>query len=230
MSSPIGSALLGFWLTLSAGPAPLFWQDFRGEVPGDRPAHWLHRWGEQGDDLLLVSNCRARDGRALLLDRASGQNAEQWGCGRPLPNPTTPSARLELTLLVDGAAQSIGGGFEIRAADGARQVAAIGLTSLRVTLHDHQYKQAATVGELTADTWYRLTLWLPTQLAPTATATAQLSSLSADGTVTPLGPPQSVPCTAPPAYGWLHLNTYPGKRGYRLYVDELVWSSETVRN
>ena len=200
-------------------------QDFETQVPGDLPAGWRHAWGEQGDDLFVISNLTAAAGRqALLLDRAPGTKAAQWGFQTALPTVTDSWMLLEFAFRVEGRGTKAHLGIELR--NGPTRALGLGFRYNALSLRSYHGGAEAELrkgkaGDYEPGRWYRLRLWLPTREQGT-TAHVQLLSIRDDGTEQPVAAPTRIACdVAHRTNALLMVNLAPGKSGFRFYLDEL---------
>lgn len=216
---------------LAPAGEPLWRQDFEDRTPGREPGGWGGKWGQQEDDLLIVSNLRAVSGKqALLLDR-TGDSTAMWGVTTGFPDLREGWLRLSFAFLVQGAGHDARFGFEIREGVPAqRRVAGLsfGGSAVKVTPMSesggHQTAQSVRLGAFEKDAWYRLDLWLPASGNPDRRGAAQLSRYLGDGNWEAAHPPRALPVVAPPegrGYGQLMFVATPGARGYRLFLDDL---------
>jgi len=172
---PVQRALLALLLCLGAAAAQLPWkQDFEDRLPGQTPRGWSTAWGTPGDDLLLTSNLRAAGGaRSLLLDRQTGEQATMAGYSTRLPNVVERWMTVSVRFLIQGKADSVRFGLELRGANPGDRLVAVGIDGRRVTLATADNKTHAALGEYVEDGWHLLRLWLPTAGGGQAEALAQ---------------------------------------------------------
>ena len=234
----IFSALFGAVLFAAAGDKPLWSQGFEDRVAGQPPVGWGVKWGDQGDDLVIVSNLRAASGsRSLLFDR-TGDNTAMWGTATGFPSVKSGWAHLSCAFLVQGAGHDARFGFEIReAAPAQRRVAALRFGGSKVGVipmsesGGYLDKESVTLGTFAKDVWYRLDLWLPAAGSSDRRGAAQLLRYAGAGSWEPLGAPWALPLVAPAAtsgYGQLMYVATPGARGYRLFLDDLQLTAATA--
>jgi hypothetical protein len=218
-------------VVLASAGEPLWRQDFEDRTPGREPGGWGGKWGDQGDDLLIVSNLRALSGKqALLLDR-TGDNTAMWGVMTGFPDHREGWVRLSFAFLVQGAGHDARFGFEIReGVPSQRRVAGLGFggSAVKATPMSESggYLSSETVrvGAFEKDVWHRLDLWMPASGNPDRRGAVQLSRYCGNGQWEPVRPPQAFPVVAPPegrGLGQLMFVSTPGARGYRLFLDDL---------
>ena len=209
--------LLLLLLLAAVAAAQLPWhQDFEDQLPGQSPRGWSVAWGDPGDDLLLVSNLRALTGaHSLLLDRQSGEQSPMAGYSTRFANAPNRWVAFAVGLLIQGKADSVRFGLELRGANPGDRVLAVGIDGRKVSLTAVAAKESVALGEYEEDGWHRLRLWLPTAGGGQKEAMARLDSRQP-------GQLCRVPCQAPPSgWGTFMPVTYPGKRGYLLFLDDL---------
>lgn len=198
-------------------PAPLT-QAFDDQVPGEKPRGWSVLWGDQGDDVLTISNLHSTSAaNSVLLDRAVGDSPTMYGVGRSLPDAKNGWCVLSFAMRVEGDGSNVNLGIEVRRKDGnsAGKVLSLGLSGLKMKIG------GAPPGDYRLGQWYRLTCWLPTAGGNQTSAHVALEARNPDGTWKSLGPQQTVAATPPPSgYGVLMFNTHPQKRNFRMFVDD----------
>ncbi|MBI5833688.1 MAG: hypothetical protein HZB16_15415 [Armatimonadetes bacterium] len=198
----------------SAASAQLPWtQGFEDRLPGQTAQGWSVGWGDPGDDLLLTSNLRAHSGqRSLLLDRQTGEQSPMAGYNTRLPNVAERWLAFSVAFLIQGKADSVRFGFELRGANPGDRSAAVAFDGRRVSLISGDFAHTVPLGEYAEDAWSVLWLWLPTSGGAQTEVLARLGS----------GPLVRVPGKAPASgHGIFMPVTYPGKRGYLLFLDDL---------
>jgi hypothetical protein len=206
-------------------------QSFEQQLPGEAPAGWGYRWGQAGDDLVSISNLEAAEGRrALLLDRTTGTQATMGGFGICFPDVRDGTAVITFHLLYTGAGHNAHFSLLIRDRKSPHAtVAAIQAGDQALMFSGTGYRGKTRLGSIRDGRWYRVRLWLPTGGAPAGTvnARAELAEMTAPGVYTPADSPIDIATATPPAaYGILELVTAPGKRDFRLYLDDLSVAQE----
>ncbi|NUQ02233.1 MAG: hypothetical protein HUU35_20490 [Armatimonadetes bacterium] len=206
-----------------AGAEPLWRQEFEGQVPGERPQSWGVGWGDSGDDLLLVSNLRAASGsRSWLLDRTAQNAVTMCGYSTRFVNVAAGWLNLSVSFLVQGKDLNVRLGLEVRGANPGDRLVAVGLNGGAVSFSTPDGKSTAALGEYDEDRWHRVRLWLPTAAGGQEYAVALLERRGRDGWE-PAGPAGRIPARVPASgYGTLMPCTWPGKRGYLLFLDDLT--------
>jgi hypothetical protein len=206
-----------------AGAAP--WrQTFDHQLPGQTPHDWRLSWGDVGDDLLEVSNLRSLSGgNSLLLDRMSGEQATMAGWSTAFPQVAERWLAFSAAFLIQGHADAVRCGLELRGANPGERVLAVGIDGRAARLATPDGQSTAPLGEYVEDGWYRLRLWLPTLGGAQDHALGRLERRGADNVWQPVGALGRVPAKAPAGgYGTFMPVTWPGKRGYLLFLDELT--------
>mgnify|MGYP001613232172 CR=1 FL=1 len=202
---------------------------FEDQTAGEVPRGWSRMWGKQGDDLVLISNIKAADGKnSMLIDR--GSHTAQWGAGAKLPDFDSGWLRVAFWFLVDGDADGPRArfGLLIRNQFSPSTVD----TALRVGFHAGRirfYSRRGCAGQKNyrRDHWYRVTLWWPAAAGDETKGDAWVCMQRlAQGGAEPVGEPLRVVDCIPARKGRqaavLQLTTYPGKahNNFKVYFDE----------
>lgn len=203
-------------------------QTFDEQLPGQLPAGWRRWWGEQGDDLFLVSNVRSLSPpNSVLVDRSTGANQRMWGAGVSLPIVPGQWAELTMPFFVEGAASQVEFGLEARAAKGDLRVFAMSVWRREFRVHsytgrDQEKADSGSLGQLETGIWYRLWLWLPTAEGRQQQLLCILQQRRKQDWE-PLG--RLVLKAIPPKepYGALLVNLMPDKRNFNIYLDDLCF-------
>ena len=209
------------WVSGALAEGPLWQANFDAQIPGEQPRGWGHYWGEQGDDLMTVSNMESVSGKnSFLLDR-TGTNEAMWGWGVGLPAVTAGTVVLSWCFRVHGRGNDAHFGWEIRYPNGRERVAVVGVGDRGVVLQSGNWQNSVLLGRCEEDTWVRVTLELPTRDGKQTQSFGQLEQRQDDGTWQ-AGERRAVPFVGanPPVYGVLEMNTSPDKRNYLVYMDD----------
>jgi len=204
---------------------PLVSQSFDGQIPGDFPDGWHKFWGDQGDDLVAVSNIHSASGKnSLMLDRETGANMAQWGFGRAFPDIKSGWCVISFAFLVDGAGSNTAIGIEIRPAGGPfERCLSAGIGRLKVDINSPDWSHKTEVGSYEPGKWQRLTLWTPTREDKQTAAYAVLETQDRSGEWKISGPAATVPARPfDKEYGYLLVNVAPNTRGFKLYIDDVT--------
>lgn len=209
----------------------IFWeQNFDIQISGQKPEKWCRAWGTKDDDQLIVSNLQAISGKnSLLLDRKTGLNQHMWGVALRFPHVNSPQFTLSFCFLIEGTGNEACFSFEIRGADAnTDRVVTLSVRNRNVYLITNnksvknRKKKSVLLGKYEPGEWYRVKLILPTSGKLNLKAYGSLYSYKKENIVTE-NSPQSVDINLPKKkYGILMLNTAPGKRNYRLFIDDIV--------
>lgn len=210
-------------------PVPSWPLTFEGVVPGDTPAGWARAWGDQGDDLVLVSNERAASGvNSMLLDRRNSTNESQWGLATKIPAVRSGWGVLSFCMLAQGAGTDLMLGYELRDATSNRaSTVTIGVSKMRIHLAAQGVKKQVPIADLRVDAWQRVTVWLPTVEGRQTQVWAKVENLT-DGEWKPAGELVAIDIQAPsePMETFM-IATWPKKRDYKLFLDDLRLDSRT---
>ncbi|HEY3379531.1 MAG TPA: hypothetical protein VGL77_18805 [Armatimonadota bacterium] len=206
-----------------AGATPVLWHlDFDEQKPGDVAKGWEPAWGEPGDNTLTISNRKAANGtNSLLLDRKTGQSDTMWGMSAKIPDVSTGWAVLSFDFLVLGSRADVNFGFEVRGTGVDERIVGLAFSDRTVSLVGYNPIQQVRLGGITSDTWYRMTLWVPTTGGKQGKAYARLERRVDEHTWMRVGITGAVNTVQPmQAYGCMMVNTAPGKRNYQLFLDD----------
>ncbi|HEY3376041.1 MAG TPA: hypothetical protein VGL77_00980 [Armatimonadota bacterium] len=205
-------------------------QSFDKQQPGDTPEGWTVTWGEQGDDMLTISNQRAASKpNCLLLDRKTGTNTKAWQCAHMLPAVADGVAVLSFAFLVQGAGNDAVFEIECRPSPGERG-ASIQIANRKVSAFFRTGGKSCTLGECLEDRWYRVELRLPTKGGQQHSAAFTLQAQTDAGKWETVDGTKTLTMTPPQGqYGMLLLHAVQDKRNSQLFFDDLRFGQVTVK-
>lgn len=215
--------ILGNCTFICAAEGLVWKEDFEQSVPGDQPKGFAKSWGEQGDDAFVISNEVAASGdKSLLFDRTTGTNTRMWGYAAKLPDVQKDWAVLSACLYIQGAGNDATMGFEVRdVKSSASALASFSFRGRKFILSAPGFKKHVDLGEYKPQTWYRVTLWLPTQQGDQKQVHALLEESDGKGGWTQPNKMQSVDAAAPAnGFGTLMIVVPPEKRNFRVFMDD----------
>lgn len=222
------AVILGMMGIAHAADTPVWQENFEKSVPGDAVKGWNKSWGEQGDDAFVVSNEVAASGeKSLLFDRTTGTNTKMWGFSTRLPDIQKDWAVFSTCLYIQGAGNDANLSFEIRDIKSrAESLASFSFLNKKFTFFSGDRKSRVDLGEYKPQTWYRVTLWMPTKEGDQKQAYAKLEESDGKGGWQ-AGTLQSVPGVAPEnGYGILMLVVPKDKRNFRVFMDDFQLASQ----
>ncbi len=213
-----------------AGDAPVWRQDFESALPGQLPRGWSRHWGQAGDDLMLVTNLHAAQGKqCLLIDRSTGTNPEMWGGATEFPDPPGAWRELSFCFMIEGRGDDARFGIDLRGRrTNTERILSWGFGANRVSLSACKPpagadKVKSPSAEYRPGVWYRVRVWLSAAKPAKGEAWAMLEEREgADGWRT-VYPPVCLPITPPrQEWGILMVNVGPQHRGLNVYLDAVL--------
>lgn len=158
-------------------------QDFDIQVAGQAPIGWRRSWGDQGDDVLMISSERARSGsNSMLVERNTANVARLWGLERTLPMLSPGRIVIEINFMAIGPGATSSFSLELRGFQTVNErLLAFAFFNRQVWMQNVAAGRKNSSGTVLADyqsgRWYRLKIILPASLADGANAIAELTDV-----------------------------------------------------
>lgn len=170
--------------TAAADDTPLLTQDFEDQVAGQSPRGWSKAWGNQAQDVLMISSEAAASGRnSMLLERSSDSGGAMWGLSHDVPPVASGKIRIEFKFRAVGAGDAAQWRLELRGhLENTERLLSISAQNLQL------FAGGKKLGEYQSGRWYRLTLTMPIRPEDVKTAVVELSEASSGrllGTIEP---------------------------------------------
>lgn len=215
--------------TGNAQTAPDLHCSYEQYTAGQMPNEWSHAWGEQDDDLFLVSSDTASDGvMSVLFDRQTSENTRMWGALTPVATGSEGAEEICFDFLYSGLGNDVAFSFELRNTR-AKRLADLNIGNSRAgfTLYrqgDIQGGSVRRIMNMQSEVWYRASMTFArqknTDLPVFQLRLAKLSTWTAERELIPPVAEFTI-AEAFPLPRLLYLNFGPNKRNFRVYFDNL---------
>lgn len=197
-------------------------QDFEDQIPGNIPSGWKKAWGNQGEDLFLVSSEYAVSGtQSMLFDRLTGDNKDQWGLSANFPNIKKGMYKLSFNIMVIGPGNNASFSFEIRDRRGKQRLFKIAFKDRKIILGSYAHlpreKKSSHPTKYDPKEWYNLTATFPASKEDGNEVNLTITQLSNPSNTKTV---KNIMTFSKVDFGMIMLCVAPRKNGYRVFIDD----------